>query len=49
MKNYPACKELIKNSEYDQEIPELQTADCDKSMAPRGRATQQSPDTRKTN
>ena len=34
-------------SEYDQEIPESQTAD--KPMAPRGRATQQSRDTRKTN
>ena len=34
-------------SEYDQEIPQTQTAD--KPMAPRGRATQQSPDTRKTN
>ena len=34
------------NSEYDQEISQSQTAD--KSMAPRGRATQQSRDTRKT-
>ena len=34
-------------SEYDQEIPQSQTAD--KPMAPRGRATQQSRDTRKTN
>ena len=34
-------------SEYDQEIPQLQTAD--KLMAPRGRATQQSRDIRKTN
>ena len=34
-------------SEYDQEIPQKQTAD--KPMAPRGRATQQSRDTRKTN
>ena len=34
-------------SEYDQEIPQLQTAD--KPMSPRGRATQQSLDTRKTN
>ena len=33
--------------EYDQEIPQSQTAD--KPMAPRGRATQQSRDTRKTN
>ena len=34
-------------SEYDQEIPQSQIAD--KPMAPRGRATQQSRDTRKTN
>ena len=34
-------------SEYDQEIPRSQTAD--KPMAQRGRATQQSRDTRKTN
>ena len=34
-------------SEYDQEIPQSQTAD--KLMAPRGRATQQSRDTIKTN
>ena len=34
----------VKNSEYDQEIPQSQTAD--KPMAPRGRATQQSRDTR---
>ena len=34
-------------SEYDQEIPQSQTAD--KPMAPHGRATQQSRDTRKTN
>ena len=34
-------------SGYDQEIPQSQTAD--KPMAPRGRATQQSRDTRKTN
>ena len=34
-------------SEYDQEIPQSQTAD--KPMALRGRATQQSRDTRKTN
>ena len=33
--------------EYDQEIPQSQTAD--KPMAPRGRATQQSLDTRRTN
>ena len=36
-----------KHSEYDQEIPQSQTAD--KCKAPRGRATQQSRDTRKTN
>ena len=34
-------------SEYDQEIPQSQTAD--KPMAPQGRATQPSRDTRKTN
>ena len=34
-------------SEYDQVIPQPQTAD--KTKAPRGRATQQSRDTRKTN
>ena len=34
-------------SEYDQEIPQSQTADY--SMAPRGRAAQPSRDTRKTN
>ena len=33
--------------EYDQEMKQSQTAD--KPMAPRGRATQQSRDTRKTN
>ena len=36
-----------KISEYDQEIPQSQTTD--KSMAPQGRATQQPPDTRKSN
>ena len=36
-----------KVSEYDQEIPQSQTAD--NPMAPRGRATQPSRDTRKTN
>ena len=36
-----------KVSEYDQEIPLLQTAD--KSMTPRERATPQSQDARKTN
>ena len=34
-------------SEYDQEIPQSQTAD--NPMAPRGRATRPSRDTRKTN
>ena len=34
-------------SEYDQEIPQSQTAD--NTMAPRGRIAQQSRDTRKTN
>ena len=34
-------------SEYDQEIPQSQTVD--KPMAPRGKATQQSQGTRKTN
>ena len=34
-------------SEYDEEIPQAQTAD--KPMAPRGRATQQPRDARKTN
>ena len=34
-------------SEYDQEIPQSQTAD--NPMAPRGRATQPPRDTRKTN
>ena len=36
-----------KNSEYDQEIPQSQTAD--NPMAPRGRAAKPSRDTRKTN
>ena len=34
-------------SEYDQEIPQSQTVD--KPTVPRGRATQKSRDTRKTN
>ena len=34
-------------SEYDQEIPQSQTAD--KPRVPRGRANHKSPDTRKTN
>ena len=36
-----------KNSQYDQKRPQSQTAD--NPMAPRGRATQPSRDTRKTN
>ena len=38
---------VLKNSEYDQEIPQPLTAD--KPMAPLGRATQQSRGTSKTN
>ena len=38
---------LLRNSEYDQEIPQSQTADY--PVAPRGRAAQPSRDTRKTN
>ena len=38
---------LKENSEYDQEIPQSQTAD--NPVAPRGRASQPSRDTRKTN
>ena len=37
----------VKNSKYDQEIPQSQTAD--NPVAPRGRAAQPSRDTRKTN
>ena len=37
----------VKNSEYDQEIPQSQTAD--NPVAPQGRAAQPSQDTRKTN
>ena len=37
----------FQNSEYDQEIPQSQTAD--NPVAPRGRAAQPSRDTRKTN
>ena len=44
---YELDESISKNSEYDQEIPQLQPAD--KPMAPRGRATQPSRDTRKTN
>ena len=38
---------IVNNSEYDQEIPQSQTAD--NPVAPRGRAPQPSQDTRKTN
>ena len=41
----PTCSKIV--SEYDQEIPQSQTAD--NSMAPRGRAAQPPRDTRKTN
>ena len=40
-----SCSKIV--SEYDQEIPQSQTAD--NPMAPQGRATQPSRDTRKTN
>ena len=40
-------KKKKKVSDYDQEIPQSQTAD--NPMAPRGRAAQPSRDTRKTN
>ena len=40
-----ATKKIV--SEYDQEIPQSQTAD--NPMAPRGRAAQPSQDTKKTN
>ena len=38
---------IVRLSEYDQEIPQSQTAD--NPLAPRGRAAQPSRDTRKTN
>ena len=38
---------IVKTSEYDQEIPQSQTAD--NPVAPRGRAAQLSRDTTKTN
>ena len=47
MQNCHQCKELMIVSEYDQEIPQSQTAD--NPMAPRGRAAQPPRDTRKTN
>ena len=40
-----SCQGIV--SEYDQEIPQSQTAD--NPVAPRGRAAQPSQDTRKTN
>ena len=40
-----SCSKIV--SEYDQEIPQSQTAD--NPMAPQGRASQPSRDTRKTN
>ena len=46
-KTMRGCGELVKNSEYDQEMPKSQTAD--NPVAPRGRAAQPSRDTRKTN
>ena len=42
---YESTEKIV--SEYDQEIPQSQSAD--NPMAPRGRATQPSRDTRKTN
>ena len=42
----PSHIHKVQNSEYDQEIPQSQIAD--KPVAPRGRVTQQSQDTRKT-
>ena len=42
---FSGIKKIV--SKYDQEIPQLQTADS--PMAPRGRAVQPSQDTRKTN
>ena len=44
--NFGRCHTTIV-SEYDQEIPQSQAAD--KPITPRGRATQQLRDTRKTN
>ena len=38
---------VVENSEYDQEITQSQTAD--NPIAPQGRASQPSRDTRKTN
>ena len=47
IRNAIRYKESKIESEYDQEIPQSQTAD--NPMAPRGRAAQPSLDTRKTN
>ena len=48
MKSHKATKPAFKIvSEYDQEIPQSQTAD--NPVAPQGRAAQPSRDTRKTN
>ena len=46
-KSEMSCTQPIIVSEYDQEIPQSQTAD--NPVAPRGRAAQPSQDTRKTN
>ena len=45
--SYPTFAKIKIVSEYDQEIPQSQTAD--NRVAPRGRAAEPSPDTRKTN
>ena len=42
-----AWRMLVENSEYDQEIPQSQTAD--NPVAPQGRTAQLSRDSRKTN
>ena len=47
LRTYVISRKLVKNSEYDQEIPQSQIAD--KPTKPRYWATQQSRDTRKTN
>ena len=44
---WPTLPESRNSSEYDQEIPQSQTAD--NPVAPRGRAPQPFRDTRKTN
>ena len=45
LRHFNTCPRIV--SEYDQEIPQSQTADY--PVAPRGRAAQPSRDTRKTN